>query len=461
MTVQQFTVKTLKILLLEEQSQIADNYQNLELYGDVKITRTWNNPSKTNFAVFFDLIDKGESISCAYWTKSKKEMEKVMQFDKKNCLLRCKLDVNKIFQNFQLNVQNIDFNETTSKLDLLKKQCEEKGLLHDKKNVDWNSVKKIGVISKKNTQGHSDFINQLQIPFEMILEEVPLEGPQTASEIIKKIEQFNSLKEPLDVILLIRGGGNTTEIANSFDKIELFETMKQSRIPIVTAIGHHNDTDENLFITKISDVDYPTPTSLAKCINSSIFDTLYNSIGQKIQSIYQKFLTLMNEKQYKILLDIQKEVDIWIQQFSNYHVVDLSNVPPNKEIVFLMEGKYYKQTIDTSKEINIDEKELKKKETIMSFLNKNEITSLLKMVEQEKIANKTILKLCHDWIKNETESKEFINLKPISIENWKDLTSSSKSISKLQKQKQMYSHIQENILYHPMELEVFHHLQKL
>ena len=456
--IQQFTVKTLKILLLEEQLGVADRYPNLELQGDVKITKHWSNPSKTSFGIFFDLSDSGESVRCSFWTRSKKEVEDLSAYNMKKCIVSCKLDVDKIFHNFQLNVKKIQLNQEISKLNLLKQQCEEKGLLKNKKSVDWASVSRIGVISKDNTQGYSDFVAQLQIPFHVDLEEIPLEGPQTATEIINKIKLFDSSAHEYDVILIIRGGGNTTEIANSFDKIELFEAMKESKVPIVTAIGHHNDTKENLFITQVSDVDYSTPTSLAKCINSSVFDKLYRDVGYKIQNLYESFLTIMNEKQYKILFQLRNDVEEWVQHFSKYHVVDLTNVADDKEILFFKNGKYYKQVADFSSPVKIQKKDLEKKNSIMNLLNKNDIASLLELVEKETNVKKSILKLCQDWMKNEKECKDFMNLQPICV-NWTDLKTSAHSISKLQKQKQMYSYLQESVLYHPVGSDMFEHLQ--
>ena len=456
--IQQFTVRTLKILLLEEQLGVADRYPNLELQGDVKITKHWSNASKTSFGIFFDLSDSGESVRCSFWTRSKKEVEDFRAYNMKKCIVSCKLDVDKIFHNFQLNVKKIQLNQEISKLDFLKQQCEEKGLLKNKRSVDWALVSKIGVISKDNTQGYSDFIAQLQIPFHVDLEEIPLEGPQTATEIINKIKLFDSSAREYDVLLIIRGGGNTTEIANSFDKIELFEAMKESKVPIVTAIGHHNDTKENLFITQVSDVDYPTPTSLAKCINSSVFDRLNRDVGYKIQNLYESFLTIMNEKQYKILFQLRNDVEEWVQHFSKYHVVDLTNVADDKEILFFKNGKYYKQVADFTNEVKIQKKDLEKKNSIMNLLNKNDIASLLELVEKETNVKKSILKLCQDWMKNEKECKDFMNLQPICV-NWKDLKTSAHSISKLQKQKQMYSYLQESVLYHPVGSDMFEHLQ--
>ena len=95
--IQQFTVRTLKILLLEEQLGVADRYPNLELQGDVKITKHWSNPSKTSFGIFFDLSDSGESVRCSFWTRSKKEVEDFRAYNMKKCIVSCKLDVDKIF----------------------------------------------------------------------------------------------------------------------------------------------------------------------------------------------------------------------------------------------------------------------------------------------------------------------------------------------------------------------------
>jgi exodeoxyribonuclease VII large subunit len=457
---QQFTIQKLKKFLFQEQYLIAENYKNISLKGDVKVTGQWSNPSKTTFGIFFDLSEDGESIRCSLWTEHKKEIENILQLDRKDCIVVGNVTVNKKYYNFELNVKQIKRNDEVSQLELLKKQCHEKGLLLHKKSVDWKSVSSIGIISKKNTQGYSDFMNQLQIPFHTHLEEIPLEGSQTAEEIIKKIHLFNSIDTPPNVIVIIRGGGNTTEIAHSYDKIELFEEIRKSNIPIVTAIGHHNDTNENLFITQISDLDYPTPTSLAKCVNSNVFDGISEKIGKHINILHQKFLEVMNDKQYKILFDLRKECEEWGQQFTNYHIVDLSSVPKEKEIIFYINRKYYKQTIDRSQEVHIHSNEIKKQELLHSFLHKNDIPALLKFVEKEEEPNKIILKLCKDWIKNEKDIKEFGQLKSVPVQ-WKELVISSKSIPKLQKQKQMFSYIQENILFHSVDLETFDHIKSL
>jgi len=95
-----------------------------------------------------------------------------------------------------------------------------------------------------------------------------LEGNETANEVINAIQELQN--KNLDFIIIIRGGGSTIDISNSFDKIELFEVIRQSNIPIITAIGHEADKDERLLITSISDFDFPTPTRASLDLNLKI-----------------------------------------------------------------------------------------------------------------------------------------------------------------------------------------------
>lgn len=407
------TVKALKLLLFQEQSLISENYKNLELTGDVKITKEWVHKNNTNFGIFFDLIDNGDSIRCVLWTPDKNYFKHIKEtMNQKSCLVRANLTVDKIFQNFQLTAKSIELNQKQSKMEQMKKECIKLKLFENKKCINWKNVEKLVIISKKNTQGYCDFIQQLQIPIDISLLEVPLEGPDTSQEIIKHVKYCNAQKN-CNVIAIIRGGGNTTEISNSFDNLELFKELKKSKIPIVSAIGHANDTDENLFITQISDVDYPTPTSLAKSINSEIFEILQDAFQKKIRSIHQRYLTLITNEQFKIFLKVQKEVEIWSQQFSNYHIIDLNHLPENKEIVFFCKGKYYQQNIDMSRPIQLDKKSLQIRSKVLYFLEEKNIKSLLRFLEDKNCPD-IILNLCKEWLEHEKKEEKFLSLKPKS-----------------------------------------------
>lgn len=455
------SIKKLKSLLYEDQTEICVNYQQLCIEADVKLNRSWSNGQNTTFGIFFDLIEKEEVLKCSYYTRDKKECLEFKKFDKKNCLVVGNLKVDKKYHTFQLDVKSIELKEEKlSKTDEMKKICMDHNLFENKKEVDWNHVRKIGVLSKEGTQGYCDFLQQLQIPIKIELEEIPLEGKQTADEIIKKIEKFNMQENKVDVILIIRGGGSTTDIANSFDKMELFFEMKKSNIPIITAIGHANDTNENLFITNVSDMDYPTPTSLSKTINSIIFQSFQIVVSKYIHQVHQQFLLLMNEKQNKIVCELRKKVQQWTLQFSKYHIVDLSNIPSDKDVLFLIDGVYYKQTICVSNPILIDKDEICKKEVIDSMLEQNDIVSMYEFIQKENDNEETkqIKKLCKSWLENENEIESFGDLESKNVD-WEILKKKeTKRTSFLQLKKQMYSHLLDNVLYHPIDFETYEQL---
>ena len=91
----------------------------------------------------------------------------------------------------ELNEDIINENNI-SKIKQLKHECEIKGLFLNKKEINWNSIKNIGLISKKNTQGYNDFISQLKVPIEIDLKEITLEGNETANEVIKAVQEFQN-----------------------------------------------------------------------------------------------------------------------------------------------------------------------------------------------------------------------------------------------------------------------------
>lgn len=400
------TVKALKLLLFQEQSFISDNYKNLELTGDVKITKEWIHKNNTNFGIFFDLIERGDSIRCVLWTPDKNYFKQIKEtMNQKSCIVKGNLTVDKIFHNFQLTIKSIELNKEQSKMEEMKNDCIKFKLFENKKCISWKNVLKMTILSKKNTQGYCDFIQQLQIPIDVTLLEIPLEGPDTAKEIIKHVKYCNAQKN-CNVISIIRGGGNTTDISSSFDDLELFKEMKKSKIPIITAIGHANDTDENLFITQISDKDYATPTSFAKSINSDIFEIIQDALQKRIRSIHQRYMTLITDEQFKVFLQLQKELEI-----SKYHIIDLSHLSENEEIIFFYKGKYYQQNVDMSREIQVDKESLKNRLKISSFMEEKNIKSLFEFLKDKKCPDK-ILGLCKQWLEYEKKEQKFQSLKP-------------------------------------------------
>ena len=335
------------------------------------------------------------------------EVEEIKTFEYKKVIIGGNIVLNKIYGNFQFQVSKIELcMDATSYLEELKNECYKRNYFKEKKEINWFSIENILLLSKKNTQGYSDFIKQLYIPFNITEIEIPLEGPSTSSTIIDILE--NTPLETFDLILIIRGGGNTTEISNSFDKLELFSSIKSSPIPIITAIGHANDTKDKLLITEISDFDIETPTSLAKYINSIFFHTFQYRIHQELEKNQNLIHSLETQKYREIESEIQKEVKKWIKEKSSYFIIDC---PLEKEIIFHLNGKYYKQTIDLSNEVQINDKELHFYKKIEEELEENHIEEVFSMLKPYSI--QSIHSLYKKWkeVKKEVKLIPFKNKK--------------------------------------------------
>lgn len=437
------TIKELKYLLLERQEEIIEDFHDLVMEGDLKFTRKpWT--SGRRYGLFFDLIDKNETINSCLWLNTKEEVERIQSYEYKKVRIEGDIIINKIYSNFQLQVSKIELVEKKqSYLEKLKKECNEKGFFLHKKPIHWFSVQKILLLSKKDTQGYSDFIKQLYIPFDIIEYDIPLEGPNTASSIIQCLDEIDI--NSYQLIIILRGGGNTTEISNSFDKLELFEAIKSSSIPILTAIGHANDTKDKLLITEISDFDIETPTSLAKYINQIFFERFNYSISKELEKNYEIIFKNQEKEKNEIYKIIYNEVKNWIKNKSNYFIIDC---PLEKEIIFYINGKYYKQTIDLSNEVEINKEEEEFLKDLEKELNFNNIKNVNEMIKPYHL--KSISSLCKEWLKFDKE------LKKVSKKKW-----NLKKIKDPLEWRKVLIYIQEDLLFKPLDKNTFEKLKSI
>ncbi|MCP5456232.1 MAG: hypothetical protein H7A30_08230 [Thermotogae bacterium] len=158
-------------------------------------------------------------------------------------------------------------------------------------------IKKIAVITSEKAAGFGDFITHLnRAKFIPVYEIFPssMQGINTVKEIQKSFDKIKKSGKNFDLTVILRGGGSIEDLY-VFDNYELCrETalfMKETKIPVLTAIGHEKDKN---IIGMVSWKDYPTPTSISDDISSQInrfYDLLLyrkNSLSLKYSSLRQK-----------------------------------------------------------------------------------------------------------------------------------------------------------------------------
>lgn len=242
---------------------------------------------------------------------------------------------NKTFSNYQLQLKITD-------IDIEMEEFEKPRFNYDivKKDIKWSNIKNILVLSKDDTHGYNDFLSQTVEKFviedlvNIYLQEIVLEGPGVEKSLINAIK--NCDKEKYDIIMIIRGGGNTESISNSFDKVSIFDAIKNSPVPVITAIGHSDDKDNKLFITQVSDKDYPTPTAagldiyelyVAKAsehINNKrmIIEYYVSEIIEEYSDDILKYYSMLNNLRklckYKNITNVNKDCDVIVVDNVSY-----------------------------------------------------------------------------------------------------------------------------------------------
>jgi exodeoxyribonuclease VII large subunit len=404
-------IKKLNEILFERCCEISDEFPEISLKGEIVDCKFFKN----NCGISFKIKDEFGMFNCKCWNYKNIDIFLIKEYENSTCIISGIIKVSYFNNHYDFILElNKDIIKENNKsiIKSLKEECEYNGYFTNKKYLDWNNINKIGLISKKDTQGYNDFIKQLKVDFVISFKEIVLEGVNTEKTLINAINEFQD--EDIEAILIIRGGGSTIDISNSFDKMSIFEVMKKSNKPIITAIGHEADKDEKLLITSISDIDYPTPSRLAIEINKNKLIFIEEQL-KKIKDIFMK-------KEYMILsIYIEK----WIKEKYGAIIINI-NDENDKFIIIENNNKFYKIKLSLKKtnEIKITKEDLKMKKIIEDGIKNYDIDNI-KIFKKYLIDDTELnimIKEIIDNIINFNELKgEDLNINDIENNNYIDL----------------------------------------
>lgn len=360
--------KELNDLLLCKTKQIAYNYQELSLIGDIINFKKWKRSGCS-----FDITMNDSKINCKAWHHDGLQSNNIEEYVNTKCIITGFLRAEYYYgHKFIINVKSITKKDNDTKLKELKSICENKGYFEKKKKVEWNIIKRIGIISKENTQGYDDFCSQFNIPLDIKLQQITLEGVKTYKECMNSIDKLQNT----DLIIIVRGGGDTGEISNSFDHIELFDIIKKSKVPIITAIGHEQDKDDKLLITNVSDIDFPTPTACAKDLNKKIYNPLIQIINNLINSNEKLFNNLLEKNNNKLYNDLECYLKYFIKGIFGGQIIKV--VKDETNIIIEKNDKYYKCSLNFDNELKFKKQDISLKDDIMNALEEEDIAIIKK-----------------------------------------------------------------------------------
>lgn len=190
-----------------------------------------------------------------------------------NVLIAVTVEFHEVY-GFSLNIRDIDptftIGEMAARRLQIIRQLETDGVADMNKQMDFPSLpQRLAIISSPTAAGYGDFCDQLlqnNFVFYKKLFPAIMQGDQAENSIISALEKIYENIDLFDVVVIIRGGGATTDLA-CFDSYDLALNCAQFPLPIVAGIGHQRDVS---ILDMVANTSVKTPTAAAEFLISKI-----------------------------------------------------------------------------------------------------------------------------------------------------------------------------------------------
>jgi len=184
--------------------------------------------------------------------------------------------------------------ELQRRIEYLKKKLLNQGLFDDsyKKDIPF-LPRRIGIVTSPTGAAFRDILKVgiRRFPnIEIILAPVKVQGEGADSSIARGIEELNNPQWDIDVIIAGRGGGSFEDLM-AFNEEIVVRAFFDSRVPIVSAVGHQID---HPLSDDVADYAASTPSAAAEIVIPEK-EQLQNSIDILIRRSYHVILMRIKE----------------------------------------------------------------------------------------------------------------------------------------------------------------------
>ena len=170
-------------------------------------------------------------------------------------------------------------------------------------NPEWKQVlpqfvQKIGVITSPSGAVIKDIITTVSRRFpgvEIVLYPTKVQGDGAAQEVAANIQAANQ-RDDLDVLIVGRGGGSIEDLW-AFNEEIVVRAIFESRIPIISSVGHETDTTLADFV---ADRRAATPTAAAELATPVTKSDILAWISERENRAYQAALRVIKQRQERL-----------------------------------------------------------------------------------------------------------------------------------------------------------------
>ena len=287
----------------------------------------------------------------------------------------------------------------------LKEKLEKEGLFkNEHKRVIPKIPQRIGIITAPTGAAIKDILSTIKRRFplvETILFPALVQGENAKDDIVKKIKIANTYD--LDVLIVGRGGGSIEDLW-PFNEEIVARAIYESKIPIISAVGHEIDFTIADFV---ADKRAPTPTGAAEMavpdktdiqsylnqINIRLEKAIYNKIkiyhqqlnnlesSQIFKNPYRMYE--IKEQMFDVLYEkLTKEIKLILKnKLDNLNMLKTSFVFKNPNVLVIDKVYLYNDLI---KKININIEKIitLKNNNYINLLNKVEVLNPITTIKR-------------------------------------------------------------------------------
>ena len=258
---------TIKILSVSEltsaiRALLEPNFRGVAVRGEIS-----NLKIQSSGHLYFSLKDSDAQISAALFRSNAAELSR-MPKDGDQVIAKGELSVYPPRGNYQIIVRELQYlgvGELLLKLHQLKEKLQQRGWFDPAhKQALPKLPRRIGVITSPTGAVIQDILNILTrrfAGFHVILNPVKVQGDGAAAEIAQAIDDMNRF-DLADVLIVGRGGGSIEDLW-AFNEEIVAKAIFESRIPIISAVGHETDFT---IADWVADVRAPTPSAAAEMV---------------------------------------------------------------------------------------------------------------------------------------------------------------------------------------------------
>lgn len=294
-----FDIPSVSELTEEIKSIIETRFRDVLVEGELS-----NVKESRNGHIYFTIKDDRAQLPCVIWRSTAARLDTPVN-DGQQVVLGGDLQVYPPHGKYQMIVtlvQQAGLGRLQQKFEMLKLKLEKEGLFKQEHKKPLPPFPlNVGVITSATGAAFHD----IRATFEkrwpiakLHLHHASVQGNSAAGEISRAIRYFNAQKDPVDLLIVGRGGGSLEDLW-PFNEEEVARAIFNSAIPVVSAVGHEVDFSISDFV---ADERAATPTQSVIISTPDINEVRYlvDDLTTSLENILQQRIQYFKEYVYRL-----------------------------------------------------------------------------------------------------------------------------------------------------------------